>query len=342
MKLPALRRFAASTTARLAASYLAIIMVLSISFSYVLYKTSAHELGREIPSPAMFGPNQFFSGNDPGFHHFFQRRIEEGRGHLLGRLVLLNLFVLAVGAALSYYLARRTLEPIESVMEAQSRFVTDASHELRTPLTAIMASNEVALRKSRLTLEQAKGVIASNVEEMVKLKDLSDGLLSLSKQGIDMPAKQPVSLQDVAEEALNRILPVAQAKQVSIEDTVPDIKVLGDPPSLTQAVVVMLDNAVKYSPRKGTVYLEGRKKAEYGYISVRDEGSGIPPKDLPRIFDRFYRVDSSRTADGNTDGHGIGLSIAREIVEQHEGRITVSSTLGKGSTFVIQLPLAQT
>jgi two-component system sensor histidine kinase CiaH len=341
MKLPAMKRFAASTTARLAASYLAIIMVLSIGFSFVLYKTSAHELGRQIPPPTMFEPNQSFVGGDPGFHHFFQRRIEEGRGHLLGRLIILNLLVLVTGAALSYYLARRTLEPIETAMEAQSRFVTDASHELRTPLTAIMASNEVALRKPRLSLEQAKGVITSNVEEMVKLKDLSDGLLSLSKQDMDTPAiMQPVSLQDVAAEALNRILPAAQAKQVSIDDTVPDIKVLGNLSGLTQAVVVMLDNAVKYSPSQSTVYLEGHKKGEQGYIGVRDEGSGIPPKDLPRIFDRFYRVDLSRTAAGNTDGHGIGLAIARQIVEQHEGKIMVSSALGEGSTFTIQLPLA--
>ena len=340
MRLPAIKRFAASTTARLAASYLGIIMVLSVGFSFVLYKTSAHELGREIPPPTMFRPDQFANGGDPGFHHFFQRRIAEGRGHLLGRLVLLNLLVLVVGAALSYYLARRTLQPIETAMEAQSRFVTDASHELRTPLTAIMAGNEVALRKPHLTLKQAKDVITSNLEEMVKLKDLSDGLLSLSKQDTNTPVKQPISLQDVAVEALNRILPAAQAKEISIDDTVPAVKVLGDLPSLTQAVVVMLDNAVKYSPQKSTVYLEGHQKAEYGYISVRDEGEGIPPKDLPRIFDRFYRVDPSRTAAENTDGHGIGLSIARQIVEQHEGKITVSSASGKGSTFTIQVPLA--
>lgn len=339
MKLPAWRRFAATTTARLAASYLAIIMVLSVGFSFVLYNASAHELGREVPPTTMFTPQQLFNGDDPGFHHFFQRRIEEGRGHLLGRLIVLNLLVLVVGAALSYYLARRTLEPIETAMEVQSRFVTDASHELRTPLTAIMANSEVALRKPGLTAKQAKDVITSNVEEMVKLKNLSDGLLSLSKQDTSTLDKQPVSLQDVATEALNRILPAAQAKQISIDDKVPAIKVSGDLPSLTQAVVAMLDNAVKYSPAASTVYLEGHKKGEHGYISVRDEGSGIAAEDLPRIFDRFYRVDLSRTAAENTDGHGIGLSIARKIVEQHEGRITVSSTPGQGSTFVIQLPL---
>jgi two-component system sensor histidine kinase CiaH len=341
MKLRGVKRFAASATARLAASYLAIIMGLSIAFSFVLYKISALELRREIPPTNMFDPGQSFGNDSHGFHHFFQRRLEEGTGHLLGRLILLNLFVLLLGAALSYYLARRTLQPIEDAMAAQSRFVTDASHEIRTPLTAVMASNEVALRKPRLTLAQAKDVIRSNVEEMVKLKNLSDGLLSLSKQDAIPLDRQPVSLQDIAGEALNRILPAAQAKQISVEDTVQAVKVLGDVTSLTQAVVTLLDNAVKYSPSKSAVYLEGGQKGGQGFISVRDEGSGIPAEDLPRIFDRFYRVDPSRTASTEAaNGHGIGLSIARQIIEQHQGQIRVSSKPGKGSTLTIQLPLA--
>jgi two-component system sensor histidine kinase CiaH len=331
--------FLRPATLRLAASYLAIIIVLSIGFSYVLYRTSARELERQIPPQSLFisSPTDFGEGLE--YHTFWQQRLEEGRSHLLGRLAILNLSVLVVGAASSYYLARRTLRPIENAMEAQSRFVTDASHELRTPLTAILASNEVALRKPNLTLKQAKDVIASNIEEVGKLKSLSDGLLDLSKQDSNTLAMKPVSLQDVAGEAMNRVLPAAQAKQISIQDDVPAVKVLGDSSNLVQAVAVLLDNAIKYSPAKSTIYLSGRTEDGYGHLSVRDEGVGIMPKYLPHIFERFYRIDQVRTAVG-TDGHGIGLSIAQKIIEQHHGKITIDSTPRQGSTFTIQLPLA--
>jgi two-component system sensor histidine kinase CiaH len=331
--------FLRSTTARLAVSYLTIIMVLSVGFSFVLYKTSAHELGRQIPPASLLNPLQPDPEGGLEFHHFFQRRIEEGRGHLLGQLIVLNLFVLLVGAALSYYLARRTLQPIENAMEAQSRFVTDASHELRTPLTAILASNEVALRKPHLTLSQSKNVIKSNMEEMSKLQSLSDGLLSLAAQDTGSLASQPVSLQDVAGEVMNRLLPSAQAKQIAVQDSVPDLKVSGDRAKLVQAATILLDNAIKYSPEKSTVYLEGHAKDAHGYLSVKDEGPGIAAEDLPRIFDRFYRADPARTK-LTADGYGIGLSIARKVIEQHHGRITVNSLPGKGSTFIIELPLS--
>jgi len=339
MTLRSITRFLRSTTARLAASYLAIIMVLSVAFSYVLYKTSIHELGRQMPPSSLFTPNPQGFGNNFDYRDFFRKRLEEGRGHLLGRLIVLNLFVLVIGAALSYYLARRTLQPIENAMAAQSRFVSDASHELRTPLTAILTSNEVALRKPKLTLAQAKQTIKSNTEEMVKLKNLSDGLLSLSKQDAATLDLQPVSLQDIANEAMNRALSAAQAKHIAINDSVPTIKVSGDLPSLVQATAVLLDNAIKYSPERGTVYLEGRTQDGHGYLSVRDEGSGIAAKDLPHIFERFYRADPARTATA-ANGHGIGLSIAQKIIEQHHGHIIVTSTPGHGSTFTLQLPLA--
>jgi signal transduction histidine kinase len=332
--------FLRSTTARLAVSYLTIIMVLSVGFSYVLYKTSAHELGRQIPPASILNPLQPDPEGGLEFHHFFQRRIEEGRGHLLGQLIVLNLFVLLAGAALSYYLAQRTLQPIENAMEAQSRFVTDASHELRTPLTAILASNEVALRKPHLTLSQSKNVIKSNMEEMSKLQSLSDGLLSLAAHDTGGPIDtQPVSLQDVGGEAMNRVLAAAQAKQIAVQDNVPGIKVSGDRAKLVQVAAILLDNAIKYSPNESTVYLGGHQKDGYGYLSVKDEGPGIAAEDLPYIFDRFYRADQARTKQA-ADGYGIGLSIAWKIIEQHHGRITVNSLLGKGSTFIIELPLA--
>ena len=325
-----------STTARLTASYLAVIMVLSLAFSFVIYKESSHELGRQIPPASLFEPSPG-SGDEFGYHHFFEQRIDDARSHLLGRLVLLNLTVLVAGAGLSYYLARRTLEPIEAAMDAQSRFVTDASLELRTPLTAILTGNEVALRKPGLTLPQAKKLIRSNTEEMSRLKLLSDSLLSLSKT--DAPLRlEPVSLQDVASDAMNQVLPAAQHKKITIEDKSAPIKVMADAAALTQATTVLLDNAIKYSPDKSTIYLNAQAKDGLGSLSVRDEGIGVAADDLPHIFERFYRADPARGAE--TGGHGIGLSIAHKIVEQHHGQLSVTSAPAKGSTFTLQIPLA--
>ncbi|MEK7594330.1 MAG: HAMP domain-containing sensor histidine kinase [Patescibacteria group bacterium] len=370
-------RFIRTTTARLAASYLLIIMAMSIGFSFVFYQTSSHELGRQLPPPSVFvkrtdsgdstitlsGSATAGSGSGAGvagstvtaptddvvsvgeirtdsrYNKFFQNRIDEARDELLGKLVLLNLLALILGSGLSYYLARRTLRPIETAMETQHRFVTDASHELRTPLTAILTTNEVALRSADLKLPEAKDLIKSNVEEVKKLKDLTDGLLNLAKQNGSGLLIKPVSLQQVVGEAMNSVIASAQAKKISVDDNVPNIKVEGDKEALVQAVVILLDNAIKYSDNKTTIHLEGHKKDGRGFLAVRDEGVGISPVDLPHIFDRFYRADKSRT-NSMADGYGIGLAIAQKIIDQHHGRIEADSTLGKGSVFVIELPLA--
>jgi signal transduction histidine kinase len=337
MRGKSVAKFLKSATFRLAASYLLIIMVLSIAFSAVIYETSSHELGRQVPPSSFFEDHR--GGRDgPDYNQFFQDRIDEGRGALLGKLVLLNLGVLALGAALSYFLARRTLTPIEQAMESQSRFVTDASHELRTPLTSMLATNEVALRKPKLTTAQAREVIKSNTEDIQQLRDLTEGLLSLAKQDNTSMATEPVSLQDVATEAINRVMPAAQAKKISIQDKTAGISVMGDKQSLVRALVIVLDNAIKFSPEKGTIYLKTKASQKKVSLIVRDEGEGISPADLPYIFDRFYRADTSRNK-SQVNGYGIGLSIARKIIEQHGGKIMATSPPGQGATFIIELPI---
>jgi len=332
-----MKDFLRSTTARLTASYLAIIMVMSIGFSLVLYRTGWQEIGRQLPPDSFYGDQ--VSAQPDAFDRFFHHRIAEGRHELFARLVLLNLLVLIAGAAISYYLARRTLKPVEEAMEVQARFSSDASHELRTPLTAIRTRNEVALRKPKLGLGEAKEVIKSNLEEILKLEQLSGGLLRLTRVDGQQLIKQPVWLEDAANEALNQFVEPAQAKKIQIEDNVPKIEVLGDPISLTQAVAALIDNAIKYGDKASTVHLTGYTKNDYGYLQVRNSGPGIRASDLPHIFDRFYRADHSRSRQGE-NGYGLGLSIAKQIVEQHGGEIWADSQPGEGATFTIKLPLA--
>jgi two-component system sensor histidine kinase CiaH len=327
---------------RLALSYLAIIMLMSIGFSAIFYTASAHELGRQLPPPSLYEQHDADGGGRgprPEVKEFFQTRIAEGRRTLLIRLVLINISALGVGSYVSYYLARRTLRPIEANMEAQAQFVSDASHELRTPLTAMQVTNEVALRRHSLPATDARIIITQNLEDVRKLQDLTNALLRLSVQNSDALRPASVSLQDVASEAINRVAASAQVKHISIEETVPPIKVMADKASLVQAVVVLLDNAIKYSSAGSSVKVDGAHKGKHVVFRVSDEGPGVNADDIPHIFDRFYRADKSRNQ-MQTEGYGIGLALAKKIIDQHGGEISVVSTEGKGATFSIKLPLA--
>jgi signal transduction histidine kinase len=339
-----LKDFFGSSTARLAMSYLLIIMVMSLSFSVVSYNTSSRALGRQLPPDSLFQDDRRDNNFSPStqVNAFINDRIDEGRHALLARFVVVNLLVLAGGSVLSYYLARRTLQPIEDSMEAQSQFISDASHELRTPLTSIQTVNEVALRNKKLNIAEARSVLGHNIEEVEKLKVLTDGLLKLARQDSQSVADAisgPVNVQDIASEAMNRVMQAALSKNIAIDDKTPPIQLLGDSQTLTQALVILLDNAIKYSPDNTTIYVEAAKKNKTVSVSVRDEGPGIRPYDLRKVFDRFYRADQSRSA-RHVAGNGIGLALAKKIVEQQHGEIAAMSTVGKGSTFVITMPAA--
>jgi two-component system sensor histidine kinase CiaH len=341
MNLQSLKHFFRSTTARLALSYLAIIMLMSIGFSIVYYNASWHELGRYIPPPSSFGIRHYedYHGPGPSIDEFYEQRITESRHTLLTRLGLLNLLALLSGSLISYYLARRTLEPIEANMDAQNQFVSDASHELRTPLTALQTTNEVALRKNKLSQPDVKDILGHNVAEVIKLRLLTDSLLKLAKVDNGGPALKPVFLNEVVADAINAEIAAAMSKNITIDDTVPKIEALADKPSLTQALTTILDNAIKYSPKNSKVQITAAKHAKHALLTVKDEGTGIKADQLPHIFDRFYRADASRNKQ-KEDGFGIGLALAKKIIDQHGGEIIAVSTEGKGSIFTIKLPLA--
>lgn len=324
-------------TFRLAASYLAVIMVMSLSFSTIIYSTSANEIGRQLPPNSLYDQ---IGGNDQDvFDEFFKQRISHGRHELFTKLVLINTLVLLGGAAVSYILARRSLEPIEAAMEAQSRFASDASHELRTPLAAIQAENEVALRNPNLTLARSKQILASNLEEVTRLQALSGGLLRLAREdGRDIEL-EPVILADVANEAITHYHKPATHKHITITRKVGGTTVYTDRHGLVQVVDILLDNAIKYSPAKTTVTVSGGSRGKEGYLTIGDEGPGINAADLPHIFDRFYRADISRTS-RQVSGHGLGLALAQKIVEQSGGTIGVKSKPGKGAKFTVSFPLA--
>ncbi|MCA9328111.1 ATP-binding protein, partial [Candidatus Saccharibacteria bacterium] len=196
---------------------------------------------------------------------------------------------------------------------------------------------EVGLRDKKATKATHAELLKSNLDEVEHLRTLTDRLLLLAKQ--DDLVLEPTSLEAAAIEAVDRSVTLAQSKKISIDNQVGPIQVVGNTDSLADLLAILLDNAVKYSPQKSTITLKAVKKNRVASVMVADNGQGIDPKDLPHIFERFYRADTSRSSQ-NTSGHGLGLSIAKAIVEAHNGVIMATSKKGKGTTFTITFPLA--
>ena len=331
--------FLRSSTYRLALTYLSIIMLMSIGFSFVFYNTSTHQLGRQLPPREIINKSIIHNGFSTDVQGFFKKRISEGRHELLIKLLWLNVLTLGGGAAVSYLLARRTLLPIEDAMEDQTQFVSDASHELRTPLTGIRTSNEVALRKAKLTIEDAKNVIKQNIEDVIKLQSLTDDLLRLANNNDDSYALSPIALQEIVGKAMNQVIAQAQAKDITVNDEVDNVTVLSNKKALVQIITILLDNAIKYSDPKSTITLNSKTTDRFIHLHIRDQGIGISEEAIPHIFKRFYRADQSRSKD-HRDGYGLGLSIAAKLAEQIQSEITVESTIKKGAVFTIRLPTA--
>jgi heavy metal sensor kinase len=218
------------------------------------------------------------------------------------------------------------------------RFTADASHELRTPLTAMRTETEVALRRSPTDAEYRQ-LLESILEEIDRLTRLTDQLLSLSREDArpDHAQADGIEIAKLVYGVAENMRPLAVARGVElIAHGNGAIQVRGDEPRLRQVFYNLLDNAVKYTPPGGTIEVRLSRDAGAAVIVVRDTGIGIPAEHLPRVFERFYRVDKARSrAEGGT---GLGLSIAKSIVESHGGRIEMSSSPGQGTTCTVILP----
>lgn len=317
---------------RLTLSYLAIIMLLSIGFSFLLYSVSLAELSRSANRPL---PYYFYQHN---LNDLRQQDLTVGETNVKRNLLLINLVTVVLGGGASYWLARRTLKPLESAMTAQSRFASDASHELRTPLTAMQTEIEVALRDKRLSLIEARELLESNLEEVGKLRALSEGLLQLSREENKQVLTDPVDMTEVARQAVERYALAAKQRRITVESQLEPAVARGDSVSLLELLAVLIDNAIKYSPRGSKIIITTNQTKSHAVVSVRDEGQGIEAEHLTHIFDRFYRAESSRSKQ-QTSGYGLGLSLAKHITDAHGGSIDVSTIPGKGSTFRVSLPL---
>ncbi len=317
--------------------YLLIIMLISIFFSVAIYRVLTNELSRVERVQRLRQERQLSlrPANRPVLD---PELVEETKDRIKIILFLINLGILGASSLAGYFLAGRTLRPISEMVDEQNRFITDASHELRTPITSLKTEIEVNLRDRNLTEETGK-ILRSNLEEVNNLQNLSDNLIRLNKyQQINDANFEKASLLAITDQAIKIVANLAKHKSIIIINKIKDVEIDGLRQSLTELFVIFLDNAIKYSHENKKVTLSSKKENNSVVVYIKDEGIGIAQKDLPHLFSRFYRVDKSRTKT-DTQGYGLGLSIAKKIISQHNGSITMESKLKYGTTFVITLPI---
>jgi heavy metal sensor kinase len=235
----------------------------------------------------------------------------------------------------------RMLARLERAVTQQQRFVADVSHELRTPLTVMRSEIDVSLASDALS-EDARTVLESTRQEAERMTGTVENLLTLAR--IDEEElrllRRPCDLRELAETTARELRPIAGQRGVTIRLTGSRGPIEADPERLKQVVRNLLDNAIRYSPRGGTVSVEVANHHGHIELAVRDEGPGITPAELNHVFERFYRGDPSRPPVG--EGSGLGLAICREIAEAHGGGMSATSAVGQGSTFRLRLPALQT
>jgi len=327
-----------STTLRLTGWYLLILMLLSIMFSVVIYQVASSEISARLNS---FQTN--LQESDDGFMirpmrmaaSLQAQQVSEAKENISIELLYVNLLVFVVGGFGSYFLARRSLMPIEKAHEAQSRFTSDASHELRTPLAVMKLELETVLRDNNANTDELKEVLSSNLEEVNKLSKLAEMLLNLSRSDHSKLKSTPVNLDKLTHNIVNDFKFASDRIVIKSKKR---LIVPGDETAIAELIKVLIDNALQYSPKNSIVYIILSKQDSNAKFEITNSGPGINADKLPHIFDRFFRADSSRT-NGAQKGYGLGLSLAKSIIELHGGELIASSTPNHETTFTFLLAL---
>jgi signal transduction histidine kinase len=231
------------------------------------------------------------------------------------------------------------MDRFQRSVESQRRFVDHAAHEMQTPLTVLQGNLEVALLKAR-TPEEYREALINNLEQVGRLITLTRSLLTLAKFTGDKPPVHlvPLALEPLIHDLVAELTILFDERQITLSCEAQSVPpVLGDAQWLKQALINLLDNALRYTPSGGAVTVRLQAIAEEVAVAVEDTGHGIEPEHVPHLFERFYRTDWARAKDSG--GTGLGLPIVREIAEAHGGTISVTSHVDKGSVFTLRLPI---
>jgi heavy metal sensor kinase len=238
------------------------------------------------------------------------------------------------------------LDRLQTAFERERRFTGDAAHELRTPLTALKGRIGVTLNLPR-SPEEYRATLQEMEQQVDRLIRLSNDMLLMARldQGRQFLQQEHIELAHFLDVVIDQVAPLAEAKQVRLERSIPDkLQAPGDMQLLTRLFLNLLHNAVKYTLPGGQVMVIAQPVEEDIAISIHDTGPGIPARHLPHLFKRFYRAEEDRARQQEEDdqgGAGLGLAIAYEVVRIHHGTLTVQSTPGEGSTFTVRLPRAR-
>jgi two-component system, OmpR family, sensor histidine kinase CiaH len=338
-----------SARLKLTAFYLGTLLVFSLSLTFGVRALALHEYDRS--NKVQLGEvytlqKNFFNDSietfvlPPPRSQFADLQHDQDdlvRQHLNKDILIFNICALVVGGVLSYWYAGRTLRPIIEAHDAQKQFASDASHELRTPLANMKVENEVFLRQKNFSETEARELISSNLEEVQRLESLADNLLHLTQYEQTNLHLGSVPIRTVVDNALGNNSIAFESGNVKIVRKLAAAHVLGDRESLERLLTIVIDNALKYGPVKGSIYITGSKTSNNYVLKVRDEGPGILATDLPHIFDRLYRGDKARSS--KAEGYGLGLALAKQIASANHASITAANAKPKGAEFTVTLGL---
>lgn len=327
-----------SAVNKLTAWYVAALLVVVLVFSLPVFGLASNRLDRATTRQGEILRQGYDVRPDGPPREYMSKRedvVNEERAELLRQMIIVDSMIVIAGAFASYYFAKRTLRPIQEAHEAQSRFTSDASHELRTPLAVMQTEIEVALRNKDTDKEQFKSTLASNLEEIARLRILSDQLLALTHVDSEALNKESFSISKATKK---RTAELEKQYKVKIREEIkPNIVFNGDEHLIMEVLTILISNAVQYSRDSPAIGVELSKGRSSINLRVTDNGIGIKAEEIETIFERFYRGSNGNS---QKPGHGLGLALAREIAHKSGGELAVKSKVGVGSTFTLSLPKA--
>ena len=332
-----MNRLFRSATVRLTTWYVIILALICLMFSIIVYQITLNEVQHRLSNyTTQTQELQTLSPFGQLLGEIRAKELSQARANLVIILFYTNLVVIMAGGVGAYFLAKRTLQPIEDMHTRQVRFVSDASHELRTPLATMTTELEVALRDKKLKKEEMKELLESNLEEVRRLTKLSNKLLALTTGNTASLERTPFDLVASTNTVMHRL--ETGSPQINSKVPATPLMVTGHQPSIEELVTILVDNAMKYSPSDGVVSIRIVAQGQRAVFTIVNPGAGIKSEHLPRVFDRFYRADTSRSGD---NGHGLGLALARQISDLHHAELAVISQVGVSTQFSFSLPLAE-